>query len=246
MNITAVIPARLGSTRFPRKILADIQGKPMLWHVWSRVMQAKRISQVYVATDSEEITAIVHQWGGKALLTSAACTSGTDRIASLLPAIQADYFINIQGDEPLIDPDLVDELAACCQTKEPDLATAAYRVSQMEDLTNSSIVKIVRDLDGNAIYFSRQAIPFVRDHPIDVWMDFAEYWGHIGIYAYQRDVLRRFPTIGETQLEKAEKLEQLRFVEAGYRFCVVETDYRPYAVDYPHDIDLVLRHFPQK
>jgi 3-deoxy-manno-octulosonate cytidylyltransferase (CMP-KDO synthetase) len=245
MKITAVIPARLESTRFPRKILADIDGKPMLWHVWSRVMQAQRINEAIVATDSEEVLEIVNQWGGYALMTSPACSSGTDRIASLLPMIPSDYIINIQGDEPLIDPLLIDALADRCFSGNPELVTAVYPLASLDELTNTAIVKVVRNASGRAIYFSRQTVPYVRDHCLDQWLQQSCFWGHVGIYAYQREILSQFSTMPVSQLESAEKLEQLRFIEAGYQFDVVETSYHPYAVDYPADISRVLAQFPQ-
>lgn len=239
MKLIAVIPARLESTRLPRKILADIQGKPMLWHVWSRVRQVSRLDAVYVATDSELIADEVRSWGGVAYLTSPECRSGTERIASLLPQVEADFILNVQGDEPLVDPDMIDALVQRWMEDQPELVTSVYRINTFEELTSPNVVKVTRTSNGQALYFSRQPIPFVRDVPEEKWLDIAPYWGHVGVYGYRRDLLEIYPGLPESKLETAEKLEQLRFLEAGYSFQTVETNYRPAAVDTQADLDLV-------
>ena len=239
MKSIAVIPARLGSTRLPRKILADIQGKPLLWHVWSRVRQATRLDGVCVATDSEQICAEVQSWGGQAYLTSPECRSGTERIASLLPQLDADFILNVQGDEPLIDPALIDALVMRWLDGCPELVTPVFPLTDPAELQNPNVVKVARTADGLALYFSRQAIPFVRDVAPEDWPASAAYWGHVGVYGYRRDMLEKYPHLPESKLEAAEKLEQLRFLEAGYRFQTVETSYRPAAVDTQADLDQV-------
>ncbi len=239
MKSVAVIPARLGSTRLPRKIVAEIQGQPLLWHVWSRVKRATGLDEVYVATDSEEILAAVESWGGQARLTSANCRSGTERIASLLPSLNADFILNVQGDEPLIDPALIDAMVMRWMEDQPELVTPVYRISTPEELNSPNVVKVARAADGHALYFSRQPIPYVRDLPADQWMGAAEYWGHVGVYGYRWDILGMYPQLPESRLETAEKLEQLRFLDAGYTFQTIETDYRPAAVDTQADLDLV-------
>ena len=239
MKSVAVIPARLGSTRLPRKVMADIQGRPLLWHVWSRVKHAANLDEVYVATDSEDIQKAVQSWGGQAYLTSPECRSGTERIASLLPVLEADFILNVQGDEPLIDPALVDALVSRWAVDQPELVTPVYRLSSAEELGSSNVVKVARAADGRALYFSRQPIPFVRDQPVKDWLDKTTFWGHVGVYGYRRDILEIYPHLPESKLEAAEKLEQLRFLEAGYTFQTVETDYRPAAVDTQADLALI-------
>lgn len=239
MSVTVVIPARLQSTRLPRKVLADIHGKPLLWHVWNRVRQAEQIDDVYIATDAEEVYAAVMGWGGQALMTSPDCRSGTERLAQCLDRLDADYIINVQGDEPLIDPAMLDALVQRWQKAPADLITPVFRIHELAEVLNPNLVKVVRAANGEALYFSRSPIPFVRDQPQAAWLDHADFWGHIGLYGYRRDVLATYPKLPISPLETIEKLEQLRFLSAGYRFQTVETDYRPVAVDVPDDLESV-------
>jgi 3-deoxy-manno-octulosonate cytidylyltransferase (CMP-KDO synthetase) len=235
----AVIPARLASTRLPRKVLADIHGQPLLWYVWRQVKKARSLSAVYVATDSEEVCTTVESWGGSAFMTSEDCPSGTDRIASILNRIEGDRILNIQGDEPLIDPQLIDGMVEAWGKNGGDLITPVYRIRDLETLQNPNVVKVVRGRDGQAYYFSRHPIPFVRDLPIERWLEKHTFWGHVGVYGYRREVLAAFPSIPESSLESAERLEQLRFLEAGFEIRTVTTDYHPVAVDTPVDLERV-------
>lgn len=239
MKSLAIIPARLGSTRLPRKVLADIHGKPLIWHVWSRAKQARRFAEVYVATDSEEVQAEVERWGGKALMTSTACRSGTERLAECLDRVDADLIVNVQGDEPLIDHEMLDALVARWELQPSDLITPVFRITSSEDLAAPTIVKVARAQSGEALYFSRSTIPFVRDWPQSEWLEKATFWGHIGVYGYRRDVLAAYPGLPVSALETSEQLEQLRFLDAGYRFQTIETTYRSIAVDIPTDLDRV-------
>lgn len=239
MKSIAVIPARLGSTRLPGKILAEIQGKPMLWHVWSRVCKVSRLDAVAVATDSDLIADEVRSWGGTAYLTNPECRSGTERIASLLPQLEGDFILNVQGDEPLIDADMIDALVQRWVEDQPELVTPVYRITTLEELINPNVVKVARTSRGQALYFSRQPIPFVRDLPVDKWLNATPYWGHVGVYGYRRDLLEIYTILPESKLEGVEKLEQLRFLDAGYAFQTIETNYRPAAVDTQADLDLV-------
>lgn len=240
-KFTAIIPARLGSTRLSRKVLADIHGRPLIWHVWNRVQQAQRIDAVYVATDSEEVKDTVDGWGGQVLLTSPDCRSGTERLAACLDRVDADHIINVQGDEPLVDPAMLDALVARWEEAPADLITPVFRIHTLEELLNPNIVKVARASTGEALYFSRSPIPFVRDLPQEEWLTQHTFWGHIGVYGYRRDVLAAYPKLPVSPLEKAESLEQLRFLDAGYRFQTVETDYRPVAVDVAADLEHVRR-----
>ena len=239
MKTVVVIPARLESTRLPRKILATINGHPLLWYVWSNVMRAQKLDAVYVASDSEEILNAVRSWGGHGLLTSKNCRSGTERIASLLGNIEAELWINVQGDEPFVSPFMIDALIEKCQAGNSDLVTPVFRVNQNEDLWSPNVVKVVRALDGRALYFSRQPLPYLRDIPTEDWLATHSFWGHIGVYAYRQNVLARYAQLPDSPLEAAEKLEQLRFLEAGYVFQTIETDYHPVSVDTPEDLERV-------
>jgi 3-deoxy-manno-octulosonate cytidylyltransferase (CMP-KDO synthetase) len=239
MKAIAVIPARLGSTRLPRKVLADMHGHPMIWHVWNRVAQARMIDAVYVATDSEEVSAAVEAWGGQVLMTSPECRSGTERIASALEQLPSELIINVQGDEPLLDPKLLDGMVEAWQAAPCDLITPVYRIGTLEEVQAAAIVKVARTLDGHALYFSRSPIPFVRDLPPEQWLEQHTFWGHVGVYGYRRDVLASYADLPASPLEGAESLEQLRFLDAGYRFRTVETTYRPVAVDTPADLERV-------
>lgn len=238
---TVIIPARLGSTRLPRKVLADIHGHPLIWHVWNRVRQAQRIDEVYVATDSEEVKAAVEGWGGQVLMTSPDCRSGTERLATCLDRVDAEQIINVQGDEPLVDPGMLDALVAHWEEAPADLITPVFRIQTLEEIQNPNIVKVVRAATGEALYFSRSPIPYVRDLPQDQWLEHHAFWGHIGVYGYWREVLAAYPNLPVSPLERAESLEQLRFLDIGYRFQTVETDYRPVAVDVAEDLEHVRR-----
>lgn len=243
MKAIAVIPARLESSRFPRKILAEIQGKPMLWHVWNRTIKAAKLDDVIVATDSSEVLSLVKSWGGNSLLTSKDCQSGTERIASIASQLDADYIINVQGDEPLVSFLMIDNLVQFCFENQCDLATAVYLLKSYEELISPNIVKVVRAENNRAIYFSRSPIPYTRDHLTENWINHHEYFGHVGIYAYRREILDKFVELPPSKLEYIEKLEQLRFLDAGIEIQTIMTDYHPIAVDVVEDIELVRRIF---
>ena len=246
MKTVAVIPARLASTRLPRKVIADICGKTLVQHVWERVSQAKNIDGIFVATDSSEVVKVVTSWGGRALMTDPACQSGTDRIASILSEIEADLILNVQGDEPLVDPGMLEALVASWMSNPSDLITPVYRITSADDLSNSNVVKVARAHDGRALYFSRSPIPYVRDCPLDKWLERQAFWGHIGVYGYRKDVLEGYTKLPSSPLQIAESLEQLRFMEAGYSFQTVETTYHSVAVDTQEDLEKVRRIICQK
>jgi 3-deoxy-manno-octulosonate cytidylyltransferase (CMP-KDO synthetase) len=239
VKVTAVIPARILSTRLPRKVLVDVCGKPLIQHVWERVVRVKNIDEVMVVTDSPEVLQVVASWGGKGLLSDPACQSGTERIASILYNIKADLILNVQGDEPLVDPAMLDELVASWISAPSDLITPVYRINNLEDLANPNVVKVVRAWDGRALYFSRSSIPNVRDWPMEKWLEYHAFWGHIGVYGYRPSVLVQYPELPSSTLQQAESLEQLRFLEAGYIIQTMETTYRSIAVDTPEDLDKV-------
>lgn len=239
MIAVAVIPARLDSTRLPRKVLADLNGHPLLWYVWNQVRQSHRVSVVYVATDSNEVQTVVEGWGGQVLMTSSNCRSGTERVAACLGYLDADLILNIQGDEPLVDPAMLDALVDSWLLKPTDIITPIYAIHRLEELCNPNIVKVVRSANGYAIYFSRSPIPFVRDTPFEQWLDRQTFWGHIGVYGYSTKALAAYAVLPASTLEQAERLEQLRFLEAGYSILTMETEYRSVAVDTLQDLEKV-------
>lgn len=239
MNSIAVIPARLGSTRLPRKVLTDICGKTLVQHVWDQAMQAKNIKGVIVATDSLEVMRVVSRWGGQAILTDPACQSGTERIASIVSELDADLILNVQGDEPLVDPGMLDALIATWMSTPCDLITPVYRITCMDDLRNPNVVKVARAQDRRALYFSRSPIPYIRDTPLETWLGHNTFWGHIGVYGYRKEVLAKYVELPSSALQKAESLEQLRFLEAGYTIQTIETTYRSVAVDTQEDLHKV-------
>ncbi len=242
MSAIVAIPARLQSTRFPRKVLAQIQGKPMLWHVWHNVSQCSTIDQVLILTDDREVCSLAESWGALTMLTSPNCVSGTDRIASVIDAfpIGIDTIVNVQADEPLIKPALVDDLVRSLDISHCDISTPVYKIDNEMDLNNPNVVKVVRDNSGIALYFSRQPIPYNRDKSKKQWLDSAQYWGHPGIYSFRRHILENYANLTAGTLENIEQLEQLRLLEAGLRIQTVEVDYKPHAVDTPEDLETVI------
>lgn len=239
MKTSAVIPARLASSRLPRKVLVDIQGHPLVWHVWSQVSKTKLIDNIYIATDSEEVKQVGESFGANVLLSDPNCQSGTERIASILSQIPGDRILNVQGDEPFVDPVMLDGLIEHWNNNPADLITPIFKISSSSELFNPNIVKVARAADCHALYFSRSPIPFIRDYPQDQWLDHVTFWGHIGVYGFQRSVLEKYYELPASDLEPLERLEQLRFLEAGYVFQTFETTYRPLAVDVKDDLDQV-------
>jgi 3-deoxy-manno-octulosonate cytidylyltransferase (CMP-KDO synthetase) len=239
--LTAIvaIPARLQSSRFPGKVLADLMGKPMLWHVWQGVAQAQTISGVWVLTDSREVHDLAVSWGANALMTSAECPSGTDRIASVVARLEADIIVNVQADEPLITGQVVDGVVNALLDHDCAVATPVYPIKSFADLVNPNVVKVVRGATGNALYFSRSPIPYVRDGGPEDWLSRASFWGHVGVYGYRRKVLLEYSSLPQGLLEMTESLEQLRLLEAGICIATCEIDYRPHAVDVPADLEVV-------
>jgi 3-deoxy-D-manno-octulosonate cytidylyltransferase len=236
-SILVVIPARYASTRLPGKPLAMIAGRPMIQHVVERVRRAERVSRVVVATDDKRIVDAVSAFGGEAMLTRADHLTGTDRVAEVATHIPAAIYVNVQGDEPLVDPATVDALvSAMLEDDSIQIATPCSAISRQGDIMDPNVTKVVRDFEGDALYFSHAPIPWVRDTGDTVT---ARHWKHIGIYAFRRDVLLEIPTLPPGELERLEKLEQLRWLENGFRIRVVETDYDAVSVDVPADIERV-------
>lgn len=236
MNVLAVIPARYASTRLPGKPLARIVGKPMIQHVYERVRQAKSVNRVVVATDDDRILQAVHGFGGEAVMTRTDHRSGSERVAEVAVQIFADIYINVQGDEPLIEPAAVDALVQAMMEDDDasvQLATLCVPIQSPADIMDPNIVKVVLDFQGDALYFSRAPVPWVRDEAHRVY---ARHFKHLGIYAYRRAPLLEFPTLPPGELEKLEQLEQLRFLENGHKMRVAETSFDSVSVDVPGDI----------
>jgi len=234
MRIVVIIPARYRSSRFAGKPLAPILGKPMIQYVYEQSRAARLIDEVWVATDDQRIYDRVRSFGGQAILTSPNHESGTERVAEAARKIEAEIVINVQGDEPLIRPEAIDLLAkATVEDRQILMATLKRKIERKQDIHNPNCVKVVADRDGFALYFSRSLIPFIRDS--DTQSQFPIY-RHIGIYAYRKDFLLQIPLLPPSVLEQAERLEQLRVLESGYRIKVIETDYESYGVDTPEDI----------
>ena len=231
-----VIPARFASSRFPAKALALLAGKPMVQHVWERASTARYLDDLLVATDDERIASAVRRFGGRVRMTREDHPSGTDRIAEIASEHEAGIFVNIQGDEPLIDPDAIDSAIDALRTGEDiAMATLKKRITDAAEIVNPNVVKVVTNLSGDAIYFSRSPIPHERDSG----RTSPTYFKHIGLYVYRADFLRQYPDLAVGPLEEAERLEQLRALENGHRIRVVETDYESWGVDTPEDLERV-------
>jgi 3-deoxy-manno-octulosonate cytidylyltransferase (CMP-KDO synthetase) len=238
MNVLAVIPARYASTRLPGKPLVPLGGKPMIQRVWERVRQAQSVSDVIIATDDERIRSAVQAFGGDVAMTRSDHRSGTERVAeAALARGDAEIIVNVQGDEPLIEPSAIDAaVEAIREDLEVSVATLAVPISKPADIMDPNVVKAVLDFDGNALYFSRAPIPWVRDRSGPVH---AKHLKHLGLYVYRRAALLEFATFPQGDLERIEQLEQLRWLENGYRIRVTETEYDSVSVDVPEDIPRV-------
>lgn len=242
---TAIIPARYASSRFPGKPLALINGLPMIQHVCRRVARAQTVERVIVATDDARIVAAVRDFGGEVMLTRADHPTGTDRLAEVAARIDAELIVNVQGDEPLIDPQMVDQAVAPLQ-RDPQIrmGTLASRIEQIDDLFNPNVVKVTKDNQGLALYFSRAPIPWARDltrAELAEKLSELKFYRHIGLYVYRREFLLRYPTLPKTPLEELENLEQLRALEHGVRLHVAETGFDCHGVDTPADLERVSR-----
>jgi 3-deoxy-manno-octulosonate cytidylyltransferase (CMP-KDO synthetase) len=234
LSVLGVIPARLGSTRLPRKVLREILGVPMICHVYRRARQSSHLTDLLVATDSEEVAAVCHVHGIPAVMTSPDHRSGTDRVWEVSRARAADVYVNIQGDEPLITSGHIAALVKPFQERrDTQVVTLKIRASA-EEAANLNVTKVVTDTRGNALYFSRNPIPYDRDRTGAV-----AYWKHVGLYAFRREALEAFHRFAPSALEAAEKLEQLRFLENGIPIHVVETAEATIGVDTEEDLHAV-------
>ena len=243
MKILGIIPARFGSTRFPGKPLAMIHGKSMIQRVVKQASAATRLSGVLVATDDQRIYEHVKAFGGEVVMTSSDHQSGTDRCYEALTKHSDDWdaVINIQGDEPYIHPEQIDQLAACFEDESVQLATLVKPMADPSFLVDPNKVKAVVAQNGDALYFSRQALPFRKGQDIADWLSAGPHYLHVGIYGYRTGTLREITKLALSPLEKAESLEQLRWLDHGYRIRTAETSHESHAVDTPADLEKLLR-----
>jgi len=240
MNIIGIIPARYASTRFPAKPLVEIGGKSMIRRVYEQAGKAKLLSQVVVATDNKEIFDHVKSFGGNVVMTREEHPSGTDRCFEALEKTSGkfDFVINIQGDEPFIHPEQIDLLASALN-KETELATLVKKIEDKETLFNPNTPKVIFNKNKEAIYFSRQTIPYIRGAEPEQWLSKAEFYKHIGIYAYRSDILKAITSLETGSLEKSESLEQLRWLENGFKIKVEITTYESVGIDVPADLEKI-------
>jgi 3-deoxy-manno-octulosonate cytidylyltransferase (CMP-KDO synthetase) len=233
-KIVAIIPARYGSTRFEGKPLAEINGKPMVYYVYQRSKETKCIDDVIVATDDLRIKDAVEKFDGKVMMTFKGHKSGTDRIAEVAKKIDANIIVNVQGDEPLINPEAIEQVVIpLIKDKNIRMCTLMTQITKDAEYDDPNIVKVVTDKEGFALYFSRSLIPYPREK------EHLKVYKHIGIYVYKKDFLLEFADMQQTYLEQIEYLEQLRVLESGFKIKVIETSYDSISVDTPKDLDVV-------
>lgn len=234
MHVVAIIPARYASTRLNGKPLLHIAGKPMIQWVYERAKKAKLTNDVIAATDDKRVFDAVRYFGGKAVMTSPEHRTGTDRIAEAADGLNADIIVNVQGDEPLIEPEMIDEaIRPLTNDSEIVAATLKTKIRDEAELNNPNVVKVVTDKNDFALYFSRLPVPYVRGQGKNI------HFKHIGLYVYRKDFLLKFAKMKPTPLEEAEKLEQLRVLENGYKIKVVETEHDSIGVDTEEDMERV-------
>ncbi len=239
MKIACVIPARLESQRFPRKVLSQLKHKPLLQWVWEAALRCRQFDDVVFAIDAPETAALIDSFGGRFFLTDAGCQSGTDRLMELKrrQLITADIWVNWQGDEPLIQPAMIDDLLQTIANKKVDIWSLKRAIHREEEIASPGVVKVVTGKDARALYFSRAPIPHRRDQAVA----HSCYFQHIGLYAFTASALDRLEGISSSQLEQLEQLEQLRFLENGLSIQVHTTEYETVAIDYPEDLTRAVR-----
>ncbi|MEW6654069.1 MAG: 3-deoxy-manno-octulosonate cytidylyltransferase [Bacteroidota bacterium] len=247
--IVGIIPARFASSRLMGKPLAVIGGKPMIQHTYNSAKKSKLLDKVIIAVDDEKVFQVVKSFGAEAFMTPKDCASGSDRIALVTENIpDAHIIVNIQGDEPFIKGKMIDQaIEPLLFDKKVNLSTLARRITNVEEMKSPAAVKVVFDYHNFAMYFSRSPIPFVRDARTNLErVQSAEIYKHIGLYVYRREVLLKFTTLRPTDLEQIEKLEQLRFLEHGFKMKIVVTEYDSLSVDTPRDLDLARRFYERQ
>lgn len=241
-RVVCVIPARLMSTRFPRKVLCTIKGVPLLKRVWDGAKRVPLFNEVLFAVDAEETAELIEGFGGTWVMTSKECASGSDRLAELLKKgrVEGDIWVNWQADEPLIHEHMIRDLLQSCETEESDLWTLKKRITEERELANPHIAKVVCDKEGFALYFSRSQIPHYRDEPS--FLNKIVY-KHVGLYAYTREALLKISELPPCDLERAEQLEQLRFLYHRLRIRVHETEHEVFGIDLPEHVQMIEKNF---
>ncbi len=233
-KVVVVIPARYGSTRLPGKPLVSLNGKPMIQRVYERAKSARRVDRVIVATDDDRIVKTVTSFGGEACMTRPDHRTGTERVAEVAAHVEGEVFVNVQGDEPLLDPAAVDTaVSALLEEPQAAVATVATPIKVPGDIMDPNVVKVVLDFDDNALYFSRAPIPWVRDTGSTIQV---RHLKHLGLYVFQREALLEYPTLPQGELERIEQLEQLRWLENGSKIRVAKVEHDAISVDVPEDV----------
>lgn len=244
MKIIGIIPARYDSSRFPGKPLQDIAGMTMIQRVYNQVKHASSLSELIVATDDQRIFEHVQSFAGNVMMTSKEHQSGTDRCAEVAQKVAGfDVAINIQGDEPFIDPQQIDLLASCFEEESTQIATLVRQIQELEDLENFNKPKVVLNRNMEAVYFSRQPIPYFRGEKIQNWMKKMNYFNHIGIYGYRMEILKEISQLPVSALESAESLEQLRWIDYGYKIKTAISSHQNDAIDTPEDLKHILKKY---
>jgi 3-deoxy-manno-octulosonate cytidylyltransferase (CMP-KDO synthetase) len=233
-KVVVVIPARYGSTRLPGKPLVSLAGKPMIQLVYQRAKSAQNVDRVIVATDDERIVKAVETFGGEARMTRRDHRTGTERVAEVAARVDGEIFVNVQGDEPLLDPASVEKaIGALLEEPAAAIATVATPIRTPADIMDPNVCKVVLDFDDNALYFSRAPVPWVRDTTSKIQV---RHLKHLGLYVFQRDALLEYPTLPQGELERIEQLEQLRWLENGWKIRVAEVEHDALSVDVPEDV----------
>lgn len=239
MKKIAIIPARFASTRFPGKPLVNIKGKPMVQHVYDKAIESNVFDKVIVATDDERIVEVVRNFGGDVAMTSDQHQSGTDRCGEVINSLEESYdiVVNIQGDEPFIHIEQLEQLVSLFDNPSTDIATLKKQLSDIADVHNPNVVKVVSAVDKRALYFSRNPIPFARGEAQESWLSHHDYFKHLGLYGYRADVLKKLVNLPASSLESCESLEQLRWLQNGFSIFIDETQHESIGIDTPEDLE---------
>ena len=247
MKKVIIIPARLDSSRLPKKVLLDLKGKTVIQRVYEQCLKVKNVHGVYIATDSVEIKEVCETFTNNVIITKSIHKSGTDRIGEAVSALDCDIVINVQGDEPFIEPSLIEALVNSFSNSEISMSSAMSKINNVKDLQNTNVVKVVTDLHNNALFFSRSFIPFPRDvKEISIANEVIEkshFFRHIGIYGYRKDFLLHFVNLEQSYLEKVEKLEQLRALENGFKIKMIEANSSLIGIDTQEDYEEALKKY---
>jgi 3-deoxy-manno-octulosonate cytidylyltransferase (CMP-KDO synthetase) len=247
MKKVIIIPARLDSSRLPKKVLLDLKGKTVIQRVYEQCLKVKNVDGVYIATDSIEIKEVCETFTNNVIITKSTHKSGTDRIGEAVSAIDCDIVINVQGDEPFIEPSLIEALVNSFSNSEISMSSAMSKINNVKDLQNTNVVKVVTDLHNNALFFSRSFIPFPRDvKEISIaneMLEKSQFFRHIGIYGYRKDFLLHFVNLEQSYLEKVEKLEQLRALENGFKIKMIEASSSLIGIDTREDYEEALKKY---